>query len=95
MKESIMNKFTTWAAEAIQKVSPSVQKEMKKIVSKSTTEVKDHIFAILPIVVGAVFLLDGRTVKKATGFQACTEAIPGMIFIYNQNTYNYYGGEKV
>lgn len=94
MKESIMNKFATWATEAIQKVSPSVQKEMKKIVSKSTTEVKNHIFAVLPIAVGALFLLDGKTVKKATGFQGCMDVVPEMIFIYNQNTYNYYGGEK-
>lgn len=95
MKPAIMNKVQSWLTELIQKTAPTVQKEVKKVVKRSASNVKDQVMDAIPIVVMVVCMLDGKSVKKVIS-PTCTDAVNGITFIFNEyhNTYNYYGGEK-
>lgn len=95
MKPAIMNKVQSWLAELIQKTAPTVQKEVKKVVQRSTSNLKDQVMATIPAIVMVACMIDGKSVKQVIS-PTCTDAVNGITFIFNEyhNTYNYYGGEK-
>lgn len=97
MKPAIMNKVQSWLTELIQKTAPTVQKEVKKVVQRSTTNLKDQVMSAIPAIVMVACMVDGKSVKQAIA-PTCTDAVNGVTFIFNEyrNTYNYnyYRGEK-
>lgn len=97
MKPAIMNKVQSWVTELIRKTAPTVQREVKKVVQRSTSDLKDQVMDAIPMIVMVACMVDGKKVKEAiTQAKMCTDAIAGVTFIFNEyhNTYNYYGGEK-
>lgn len=94
MKPAIMNKVQSWVTELIQKTAPTVQREVKKVVQRSTSDLKDQVMGVIPMIVMVACMVDGKKVKEAiTPAKMCTD---GVTFIFNEyhNTYNYYGGKE-
>lgn len=96
MKPAIMNKVQSWVTELIRKTAPTVQREVKKVVERSTSDLKDRVMDAIPAIVMIACMVDGKSVKKVIAPEKCTDAVAGITFIFNEyhNTYNYYGGEK-